>query len=45
MTSGVVLGVVGWIFGRGRPDTVAVVRLAFLRVNQDLISIVDLIMT
>jgi len=42
MASGVGLGVAGWMFGRGWPDTMAVVRLAFLRVNQDLIGVVEL---
>lgn len=45
MTSGVMLGVAGWIFGRGRPGAMAVVGLAFVRVNQDLISVVDLVLT
>jgi hypothetical protein len=45
VVSGVVLGVAGWIFDRGRPGAMAVVGLAFLRVNQDLISVVDLMLT
>jgi len=43
--SGVIIGVAGQILGRGRPDTMAVVRLAFLRVVQDFISVVDLMPT
>ena len=45
VTSGVMLGVVGWLFGRGWPGAMAVVSLAFVRVNQDLISVVDLVLT
>jgi len=45
VTSGVGLGVAGWIFGRGWPGAMAVVGLAFLRVNQDFISVVDLVIT
>ena len=41
----VLSSVVGWILGRGWPGTVAVIRLAFLRVNQDLVSVVDLMST
>ena len=48
MTSGVVLCVAGWIFSReifsgDWPCAMAVVGLAFLRVNQDFISVVDLV--
>ena len=46
VTSGVVLGVAGWLFGRGwRPGSMAVVGLAFVRVDQDLVSVVDLVLT
>jgi len=45
VTSGVGLGVAGWILGRRWPGAVAVVGLAFLRVIQDFISVVDLVIT
>lgn len=44
LTSGVTLGVSGWLFGRGWPDSMTVVGLAFLRVSQNFVSIVDLVL-
>lgn len=43
--SGGVLSRAGLVFGWGWPDTMAVVRLAFLMVNQDLVSVGDLMAT
>ena len=42
LASGVILWVPGWILGRGWPEAIAVVGLAFLRVTQNLVSVVDL---
>jgi hypothetical protein len=45
MASGIFLSAAGrtWRrFGRGWPDTMAVVGFAFLRINQDLVGVIDL---
>ena len=39
------MSMAGWVFGWRWPDTMAVIRLAFLRVIQDLICVVDLMVT
>ena len=45
MTSGAILAVARQVFRWGWPGTMAVVGLAFLRVDQDLVGVVDLVFT